>query len=349
MDWRQAAFKTGLGVLHASRAHKLAPIVRPVRGIVFTLHRVRPDEGADFAPNAILEITPEFLETAIGRVRAAGLDPVDLDEAARRLDEPDAAPFAVFTLDDGYRDNAEFAAPVFRRHACPYTIYVPTDFAAGRGELWWVALERAIAENDTVAADIAGTSHSFPSRMPAEKRAAFAGLYKPLRAAPEAEQRAATRRMAERYGIDLEALCRELVMNAEELRAIASDPLCTIGAHSVAHFALAKLDRDEAMTELVCGADRLEAMLGERPRHVSYPYGDRGSAGPRDFALAREAGYATGVTTRPGLLYDAHARHLTALPRVSLNGAYQAGRYVDLFLSGAPFLLYNRGRRLNVA
>jgi hypothetical protein len=34
---------------------------------------------------------------------------------------------------------------------------------------------------------------------------------------------------------------------------------------------------------------------------------------------------------------------------VSLNGNYQARRYFDLFLSGAPFLLWKGARKRDVA
>ena len=55
------------------------------------------------------------------------------------------------------------------------------------------------------------------------------------------------------------------------------------------------------------------------------------------------------MTTRPGLLFPEHAGARLALPRVSLNGLWQDLRYLDVLLSGAPFRLWNRGRRLNVA
>lgn len=95
---------------------------------------------------------------------------------------------------------------------------------------------------------------------------------------------------------------------------------------------------------MVGSAGRIEQVLGQRPAHFSFPYGDEGSAGPRDFALAREAGFKTAVTTRKGMLFPAHRRHLTALPRVSLNGEYQSLTYTALYLSGAPFALWNQRR-----
>ncbi len=63
------------------------------QGIILRLDRVLPDEPADFAPNAAMQIRPEFLEQVILRLRELGLDIVDLDEAARRGRErrPDQA------------------------------------------------------------------------------------------------------------------------------------------------------------------------------------------------------------------------------------------------------------------
>ena len=65
-------------------------------------------------------------------------------------------------------------------------------------------------------------------------------------------------------------------------------------------------------------------------------------------AIAAELGFKTAVTTRPGVLFPEHAEHLTALPRISLNGEYQQPRYAKVLMSGAATALWNgfrRGRR----
>jgi len=94
---------------------------------------------------------------------------------------------------------------------------------------------------------------------------------------------------------------------------------------------------------------RIEEELGHAPSVFAYPYGDTTSAGPRDFDLMREAGFAAAVTTRKGLIFPAHKDHLTALPRLSLNGSYQKLRYIDVLLSGAAFALSNGFRRVRAA
>ena len=106
-------------------------------------------------------------------------------------------------------------------------------------------------------------------------------------------------------------------------RRSPDDPLVTIGAHSITHCNLAKQSEEIAHQEMAISRARIEDALQRPVLHLAYPYGDRTAAGPREFALARAAGFKTAVTTRPGMLFPESADHLTALPRVSLNGNYQ--------------------------
>ena len=52
------------------------------------------------------------------------------------------------------------------------------------------------------------------------------------------------------------------------------------------------------------------------------------------------------MTTRPGQLFAATRERLHALPRLSVNGNHQTLRSLDVLLSGAPFVLWNNGRRV---
>lgn len=79
--------KGAMAGLYHTGAHRLrAPYTQRV-GLIFALDQVRPepDEARPFAPNRILEVTPDFLEAVLDRVREADLDVVTLDEAAARL------------------------------------------------------------------------------------------------------------------------------------------------------------------------------------------------------------------------------------------------------------------------
>ena len=54
-------------------------------------------------------------------------------------------------------------------------------------------------------------------------------------------------------------------------------------------------------------------------QHIAYPYGSSGECGPREFRLAEEMGFATGVTTERWNLYPEHQHRLFALPRVTIS------------------------------
>ena len=330
----------------------VAPMLRRVsqaKGVIFTLHRVLSEPPAAFAPNAILQVKPDFLEAVIVRARRAGFDIVDLDEAAKRLTEMDARPFVVLTFDDGYRDNLVHALPILRRHDAPFTLYLPTALIDSVGMVWWQALEDIIAVNTLVVVDLPEGPHYGDATTLEQKNRTFAYVYDRYRKMPEPEREASIRALAGRYGFDLAAHCRGLIMDWNELKAFADEPLCTIGAHTVHHFELSKLPEAEMRAEIEQSAKVLGAQFGSRPRHLSYPIGGAAAAGPREFAAARELGFATAVTTRPGGLYADHAAHLNALPRISLNGLFQERRFIDVFLTAEIFTFMRRGRRLDIA
>ena len=202
---------------------------------------------------------------------------------------------------------------------------------------------------DSVAINVAGDALSLEARDPAEKSAAFERIYWLLRARPEAELLDAVAALAQGAGVSSAAIADEIFMDWDEAAVFAGHRLIAAGAHSHRHRMLAKWPEAEAREEMAGSKAALEARFSRPVDAFAYPVGDPTSAGPREFALAREAGFACAVTTRPGMLYGEHARHLWALPRVSVNGLWQSARDLETLLSGAPLLLWNRGRRVNVA
>lgn len=335
--------RAALSAIHYSGvAAMLAPWMRG-KGVIFTLHNVRPEPPEPFEPNRILKVTPEFLETAIETVQKAGYDIVALDEAVQRLkaDGP-TLPFACFTFDDGYRDNRDFAYPIFKRRNLPFAIYVPTSYPDGEGELWWLALEAAIRKADEIHIMLDGAERVFETPTPELKDRAFNEIYWSLRRRPEAELRAAVRAIARRAGYDASSLCRDLIMSWDELRALAADPLVTIGAHTRRHFAVARLPEEEARAEIAESVARIEQELARPCRHFSFPYGDAESASARDFAIAGSLGLDTAVTTHKDVLRPKY--EMTGLPRVSLNGDFQDARFVTVMMTGVPFLIVDMAR-----
>ncbi|TYO66392.1 polysaccharide deacetylase family protein [Bradyrhizobium hipponense] len=348
---RNNVIRAGLGALYFSGAHHLLrPLLAGV-GAIFMLHHVRPAREAAFQPNRHLEVTPDFLRATLSHLRSRDIDIVSMDELHERLVQGNFdRRFAAFTLDDGYRDNLEFALPVLRDFDAPLAVYVASDFAEGTGRLWWTALEAVIANTDQVDVQIGNSALRLDATSPAAKQAAFDRLHDWLRALPgEHDLKREIEALCARYGVDVAALCRSLCLSWDEVKRLAADPLVTIGAHSISHCNLARQSEEFAAQEMAVSKLRIEHALQAPVLHFAYPYGDREAAGNREFALAAAAGFKTAVTTRPGMLFAESAGQITALPRVSLNGNYQDTRILPVLTSGAATAMWNGFRRFAAA
>lgn len=341
---RHSAIRAALETLSLARAPGWLPAPPDAAGFVLTLHHVHPRTPKTFDPNALLAVTPEFLDRLLGHLAGAGWRFVSLE--ALLADRQAGGPKRIaVTLDDGYRNNAEHALPVFRKHRAPFTIFVCPGFTERTSELWWEALERIIAKAGEVPSPGEAPSRPLPTGTPAEKQRVF-DIWRAwlTTAVDETRQRMEVRALAANMGLDLPSLAAELVMDWNELRAIAADPLCSIGAHTMTHPALARLPEAVAFGEIRESVERIETETGRRPRMIAFPYGYLAAAGEREATLAQKAGLAGSFTTRPGYIPTSGSAH--GLPRISVNGLFQETRFLDVLLAPGLWAWRDRLKKL---
>lgn len=342
---RQQAKRLGIaGGLEASAMLSSLGLGRSLsgRGVIFTLHHVRPHLARNCEPNRHLEITPQFLDEAIGAVLEEGYLPIALSQLPDWLKHGDPAkPVAIFTLDDGYRDNAVHAAPVFARHDVPYTIFVTRGLTERTHTLWWETLEALVNATTEIDYDFGQGMELVEAATPSQKMAAYERIGASIIGANEAEAIVQLNECARAYGVNADAIVRDLIMDRKELQALATQPLAHLGAHTISHRALSFLNRNAAIDEMTASAIYVTGITGRRNRIFSYPYGFAEAVSKRDRDLVLECGFDLAVTTAPGTLTDRALAHMGGLPRVSLNGLYQKARYVRALASGIPFKLLN--------
>jgi peptidoglycan/xylan/chitin deacetylase (PgdA/CDA1 family) len=308
------------------------------RGAIFTLHHVRPRPMNAFQPNDILDITPEFLETAIVTLKKDDYRFVRLDEIGSRLTD-NGPPFACFTLDDGYRDNAAFAAPIFTKHGVPFTIFLSKGFIDVTHSMWWETLEAVLNRVDRLEFDFGNGPEALAAVTGSEKLAAFNRIADFINSTDEAAAVARLDDAAPKSGVEPLDLTGKLTMREDELRELAKNPLVSYGAHTISHRGLARLSTMEAEQEIAGSAACVAEITGSMPKTFAYPYGDGRSVSQRERGIIRKLGIDIAVTTRPGTLDASHAADGTATPRISLNGHFQKARYVRALASGVPFKL----------
>ncbi|MBX4927636.1 polysaccharide deacetylase family protein [Rhizobium binae] len=310
------------------------------RGVIFTLHHVRPHVAQSFAPNAHLEITPDFLDASLRQLAREGYRFVPLGQLPALLAEPEGGrPFAAFTLDDGYTNNLEHALPVFERHQAPFTVFVAKGFAEGSHSIWWETLAVLLRQTREIRFDFGRGSERLALETPQQQWDAFDRFASYIHRADEARAIAALDGLARENGIEPTDILRALVMGPAQLQWLARHPLAALGAHTISHRALARLPEAEARIEMEVSADYIEAVTGIRPVTIAYPYGTPEAATGREAAIAGRLGFSVAVTTQPGLPAAGKTGYL---PRMSLNGFYQRRRYVAALASGIPLKLMGK-------
>jgi peptidoglycan/xylan/chitin deacetylase (PgdA/CDA1 family) len=296
------------------------------RGCCLTFHRAAQSAVWDQLPNREFYLDVGFLDSFLGYLRAHGWDIVTVGEALRRATGGgDQRRYVNFSVDDCYRDTFELVVPVFRRHGVPVTLYVTTGIPDATLPLWAAGLEDTLLHRDRVMVD----DDVLELTTPEQRRSAYARLASSWDG-PEAGRHYAA--FCAANGIDIDAMHWKHAVSWDMLQALANDPLVEIGAHTVSHARISALSAEAALSELEQSRQRLEARLGIDVRHFAFPYGRGGDCGPRDFALARQAGFSSAATTRKGLIRP--GQDAFSFPRNTINGGHRSPALMEMHLTG---------------
>lgn len=99
---------------------------------VFMLHRIEDKE------RGVNGTSPEAIDQFLHELHRHGYEFMGMDEFCRYLEGPDKVigNKVLFTMDDGYLDQIERGVPIFKKHGCPVSIGIITDFVSGLNWPW---------------------------------------------------------------------------------------------------------------------------------------------------------------------------------------------------------------------
>ena len=272
----------------------LDELYRRLRGpalAILMFHRLR-DEPDPYP----LSITPASFRRLLGWLRASGRL-VDLDEGLARLRRDRRRTHYALTFDDGYRDNLALLEDA--GEPLPAVLYLATGHVDG-ASIWAYRLANAVAARRVDAIDL--DDLGLP-RWPLEDAAAatrfLVEVGAHLKQLPGDRLEERVDRICAR--LDPEpghASTREMLDWTEANRLHAAG--IEIGAHTVHHAILSRVDAATACAEITQSRDAIAGAVAPA-RHFSYPNGDAEDFGERDVALVRASGFATAVTTIEGV------------------------------------------------
>lgn len=337
-----------LNMLYWSRLHVLMSAFYGGVGVILMFHRVTPGQNrSSFSPSSHLSIDPVFFEQLLQRLQQDGWEFVTLKEVLNRLLTGQFQKrFVALTFDDGYRDNLMYALPICRKYNAPITISVVSDCAEGKGVLLWDVLEYLIAENDHLEVLWHGQVRVFKTRTTDEKYGAYDEILTAVFRMDAVARREWIAWFDYRYDLDAVAMSNQWTLNWKELKQMFATDMVDIAAHTVTHPNLAAQNNQEMQDEMALSRQVIEERLGCKVSNFCYPIGGAEECGPREFVQCRDFGFASGYTTRHGMIFPEHKNYLHCLPRISVNGHFQSLRYMEVLLSGTVNALTNRFRRV---
>jgi len=107
---------------------------------------------------------------------------------------------------------------------------------------------------------------------------------------------------------------RSVAIPEFRLAELKNHRLFKIGSHTVNHLPLKKLPEEQVRFELQESKRYLENLMDCEVRHLAYPYGSPNECGEREYKIAKECGYLSGVTFNPGNITGNNLNSF-ALPR----------------------------------
>jgi peptidoglycan/xylan/chitin deacetylase (PgdA/CDA1 family) len=267
---------------------------------VLGYHRAGAVGAATEYDDGVVDVTPEAFERQVVFLKR-WCNVVDNDQmlAFARGAKLPKNPVHI-TFDDGYLDNHDVVMPILQRHGIKATFFVATSYVEERRLFWWDRIAFLVKTSKKEVFDL---DYPHPMRIP--RAQAFKTL---------------TRIVKDHYALDLErfldrvaaaadvSLSREeerrrvdaLLMTWDHVRALRRGGM-DVQSHTSTHRVMQTLPPAALARELAGSKRKLEDVLGERVRSISYPVGKPIGKTPHIRDAVREAGYELGFTNCTGV------------------------------------------------
>ncbi|MBK7034641.1 MAG: polysaccharide deacetylase family protein [Ignavibacteria bacterium] len=267
---------------------------------ILIFHRVLPEQDPIFPD----ETDGRRFSQIMGWVRT-WFNVIPLDAAVEALKTRNLPARAMaITFDDGYADNRTIALPILKQHGLSATFFVATGYLDG-GRMWNDTIIEAIRGSkarrlvfDSVKKFEGSRLQSLAIGSVAEKRAAIQAILGRIKYLSSSEREAVSRSIAEQCDSDLPDNLMMTTQQVVEMRRAGM----LIGAHTMSHPILAKLEPVEVRKEISGSKKFLESILEEEVSLFAYPNGRPGlDFQTNDATIVKELGFQAAVTTAWGV------------------------------------------------
>jgi len=181
------------------------------------------------------------------------------------------------TFDDGYGSTFDWALPLLEHYKMPATVFVVAGMLNSIREFWWDQLDYIFS-------------------LPGFDHAELNHYYARLQHAKESERPNILSRLWSRSGQKPPIRTSHRVMDSGQLRQMAKSPFIELGAHTMTHPVLTRLDTVTRSAEIINARNVLRDITGITPMGFSYPHGVYDES---TIDVVRSCGYEYACCSRP--------------------------------------------------
>ncbi|MBK8163187.1 MAG: polysaccharide deacetylase family protein [Gammaproteobacteria bacterium] len=270
-------------------------------------------------------ITPDHLRRCLRYLQKSGHTFVSLEEIILALKNKTPLPgkSVVFTMDDGFSDQARIAAPIFHEFDCPLTFFIITGLIDQAMWPWDAKVSWIVDNSKKTMLNIEFSDESLTVKLGDDRKCRLArqtlrDVIKEMDAelVPDILNRLA---LAADVTIPdvIPAIYQPLTWDtARELEANG----VRFAPHSMTHRILSKLGRASVEQEIRGSWETLQRELANPLKVFCYPTGRVLDFGPREIGLLKNEGFLGATATAPGFIEPGKSRDdlIYRLPRFAL-------------------------------
>ena len=208
------------------------------------------------------------------------------------------------TFDDGFADFYQKALPILEETEIPATIFVTTGKMDTEEELWTSEIMRLLYLNDSgcekLSLTVMGKQVFFPISTIEQRGKAYRSIRQILMQVSGAEVEELLADM--RNQLDMDAMGRQeyLFLSHKQCKELAEHPLITVGAHTVSHVSVGKVEDTVMECEIQTSIEQLQNTLSEQIRYFAYPFGSKADYSLKAIEQLRKCGIKAAFTTCSG-------------------------------------------------
>jgi peptidoglycan/xylan/chitin deacetylase (PgdA/CDA1 family) len=229
----------------------------------------------------------------------------------------------VFTIDDGFIDHHDIAAPLFSEFDIPLTFFLVTDFIDGKLWPWDDQVSYAIehARHGEYEISLQGRTVKLKLASAADKHRAINDLRQQLKQHDNSQLYTLIDTLYTVLQVEQPASTprQYLPMSWQQANTLAENGHC-VAAHTRSHRILSRLTDEAAEQEITQSIQRVNAMISRPSAVFAYPTGRLSDFTAREHGVLERNNIVTTVSTECApYIYNKHVSDdIQRLPRLAM-------------------------------